>query len=671
MYIKVRLLNGWTEPLVYKIPDSRDAEDIVGAVLSVPLQKRFELALVESVFSDASSYPYVIKEVDSRENLIYDPLYKKFIDAVCSYYALDPIMLYRRLIGFLKKKEEDARVPEKASADADDSCIPSLTDEQQSVYDGIVFFIRNTCYQPCVLYGVTGSGKTEAYCRLLIDNALLRRTGVMLVPEVSLAIRFTEFFKKRFSAQAPVFGFHSATSIKEKRALWEHVRVGTPVLIIGVHLPLLLPLKNLGLIIVDEEHDVGYQEKKYPKLNSKEIALLRAKTCDIPVVLGSATPSIATLYNVEHRGWKLFEMKQRFAGAFPRINTIKLDPAQKRSRFWISKELEKAIADRLEKKEQILIFLNRRGHSFFVQCRDCGFIFRCTACSVALTYHENNLMRCHYCDYNRSLNTACAACSSKQLIKKGIGTQQVAMIIGDLFPQARVARADRDTTGSKKGQKVLDDFAERRTDILVGTQTITKGYHFPGVTLVGILWADMHLGMPVYNATEVTLQQLVQTAGRAGRQSPDSLVIIQTVLEHELFNYVREENYRDFYAYEIKHRTELAYPPCARFAEIELRHECEDVVERDAQESVNFLHAVLDKKPARACCAEDIFDSLRVYAVSLSGPARPPVYKIKNVYIRKIYLKSHSMTAIASLYRRLKARGFESDLFFTPNPLSL
>jgi primosomal protein N' (replication factor Y) len=404
---------------------------------------------------------------------------------------------------------------------------------------------------------------------------------------------------------------------------------------VGVHLPVTLPCANLGLIIIDEEHETGYQEKKHPKIHTKEAALMRASLYQIPLVLGSATPSLTTLHNVHTKGWKLFELTKRFAGSFPTLQHVLLTDKRQRRSFWISTALEQAIKDRLLKREQVIIFLNRRGFSLFVQCKACSFTFMCPNCSVSLTLHGTNRLTCHYCGLHQTLPATCPQCQEKedQFLKKGIGTQQVVTVLQKLFPMANIGRADLDASSRKTAWKqTLSDFEAGKIDIMVGTQTITKGYHFPRVTLVGIIWADLSLNFPIYNATEMALQQIVQVAGRAGRASfykeptqSDSTqknisqgesssnecssndmsfntlshgdisqsevssktispghVIIQSMIDHPIFAYTREETYKKFYDHEMAARKMAGYPPFMRLAEIEIKHSREETVDRDA-----------------------------------------------------------------------------------------
>ncbi len=659
MYINVKLLTGYSQMLTYSIPETWDIRTLVGSFVRVPLRNKVETALVCAIVPELEQTPsFTIKQAYAREVIPADTIYHEFIRQLGLYNALEPLALYKRLRQFLVHKEHSEIT--LVNYHEREQEIPAtqaiLTTEQQAIVNFLKPHIEQPEYKPTLLHGVTGSGKTEVYKKLIEYTYIHNKTTILLLPEVTLAVQFTTLLQASLNKNLLIYGFHSASSAQEKRALWQHLlKSKKPCLIIGVHLPMLLPVPHLGLIIVDEEHEVGYQEKKHPRINTKEAALLRAKLQGIPILLGSATPSLASLYLSKNRGWDYFQLKQRFAGAFPTIKLVKLDTKTKRSHFWISKELQEALAIRLNKKEQCIIFLNRRGYSFFVQCTDCTFIFTCRSCSVSLTLHNTHDLICHYCGFAQKLPECCPACEKTALLKRGIGTQQVVTILEKLFPNARIGRADLDATrNKKKWQHTLNSFYNRELDILVGTQTITKGYHFPYVTLVGILWADNNLHFPVYNAAEVTLQQLIQVAGRAGRQSPESLVIVQTLIRHPIFAYLSETDYLKFYDYELAYRQSLGYPPCLRFAELELRHTDSHILDTEAEQCARAFDALIENKNL---------------SVTMLGPAQPPVHTIQGVSMRKIYLKGPSMTELITLYNKLKDKEFTSKLFFTPNPL--
>lgn len=674
MFIQVRLLKGFQEPLIYKVPADWDAQSLLGKLVKVPIQTQVRSALVINEYQEKPiNIKFTIKEALSIDPFPQDPHYRNFINQLSGYYQLEPLHFIKRIQQFLVEKENS----EPAFGIEEDTITGKdiiLTDEQQKVVDFLSPYIQNTEYAPTLLHGVTGSGKTEVYKQLIIKNFEQHKTTLLLLPEVTLSLQFEKLMRAQLPAHIPIFGFHSGTSPKQKRALWQALLNNQPLLIIGVHLPILLPLPNLGLIIIDEEHETGYQEKKHPKVNTKEAAIMRASIHKIPLLLGSATPSLTSLYNVKTRGWHFFTLKKRFAGSFPSVRVVFLNDApktnsftqfkqpgtdsQKRKNFWISKELELAIADRLEKKEQTIIFLNRRGFSFFVQCKACSFIFQCKNCSVSLTLHGNNQLTCHYCTVALAMPSQCPGCkgNESQFLKKGIGTQQVVSILATLFPKARIARADMDTTAKKKDwQQTVTDFGNGDLDILVGTQTITKGYHFPNVTLVGVLWADLNLHFPVYNAAETTLQQLIQVAGRAGRQRKGSDVIVQAMIDHPIFGYLNEIDYPKFYEREMELRSMVLYPPCTRLVEIELKHTDEYTVDSDAQ---RLIDALLE------CNAKNGLNLI------IMGPAKPPVSKIKNTHARKLYIKGEKIQDIIKLYRAINHASFSSNIYFSPNPVT-
>lgn len=658
MFITVKLLNGYDAPLTYKVPAEWDARNLVGKIVVVPIQKRIEHALIYSVQKQMPTTLFIVREALNLETLPDDATYHAFIKQLSYYCAIDPLVLYKRMASSISDKEYES--PDFVATVQPTIKTVKLTDEQRAVVDFLKPHIITPSYQPTLLHGVTGSGKTEVYKELIKCAYEQGKSTLLLLPEVSLAVNFAHLLRTYFDGTLPVYSFHSATPAVEKRMVWQSLLAGKPMLLIGVHIPLLLPIAHLGCIIVDEEHEVGFQEKKHPRINTKEAAIMRAKLYNIPILLGSATPSMNSLYNVTERGWHYFQLKHRFSGAFPKISLVKLSPEEKRYEFWISKELHAALLDRMARGEQSIIFINRRGYSFFVQCSRCSFIFSCKNCSVSLTYHQDNQkekLLCHYCDLVEVLPSSCSSCaaSSQAFLKKGIGTQQVVTILERLFPNARIGRADADSTKNKKRwQQTMHDFHDRKLDILVGTQTITKGYHFPHVTLVGILWAELNLNIPAYNAAETTLQQLIQVAGRAGRASDTSEVIVQTFSEHQLFNYVTETSYRDFYTYEMAYRKELNYPPYVRFAEIELRGDDETIVDREARHCVQLMEQQV---------------TARSLGVTILGPSKPPVHKIKNVHMRRIYVKSSDIKQTIALFKYLEQHELHSSLFFTPNPV--
>lgn len=654
MYITVRLLNGLKHKLTYKAPNAWQQEDLVGQIVKVPLRNKIERAIIESQDYKISDVKYEIKEAIEIEKIPKDTKYISFLDTLSNYYCTDKIFFFKRIKNFLNQKpvkvigiEESIELPQTQSH--------ILTDEQINAINIISTGIEELKYWPTLLHGVTGSGKTEVYKEIIKKIISQNKSVILLLPEVSLVIQFTKILKASMQ-NITIHEFHSANSVKQKKEIWLDLTLGNPILIIGVHLPIMLPINNLGLIIIDEEHETGFQEKQHPKINSKEAALLRAQVYNIPIVLGSATPSISSIYNAKTKNWPIISMNKRFAGKFPEPVLVNLkELTDKRDNFWISKELEIAIHKQLKNKEQTIIFINRRGYSFFIQCKNCGIITTCEQCSVSLTLHSKNILICHYCAIKKSAPAICTSCNKTDFIKKGLGTEQVVEILQKIFPQARIARADMDSTVNKiEWKETINNFEDKKLDILVGTQTISKGYHFPNVTLVGILWADISLGFPIYNAAEKTLQQVIQVSGRAGRATLNSKVIIQTILDHEIFNYIDETKYLQFYDNEINKRILTQYPPYIRLAEIEIKNKNKEIIESESLKIATFLNTSIQTNNL---------------AVILLGPAIPAVHTIKNTHIRKIYLKAKNINLLIKLFNSIDS-AYNSSINFTPNPLS-
>ncbi len=636
------------------MPESLQPAMAQGLLVQVPLKKQIVPAVVAGIDTSGQRYSFAVKSIVSVYSFPQDLVYADFIAKVGQYYQVDSSIFLNRIQHFLSEKEQEASnfVPSAAMPSHDEVV---LTDDQQKVYESIAPSITAKKHETFLLHGVTGSGKTEIYKKLAHDTLLEGKSVILMLPEVCLALRFQKIFEACFSS-VPVIGFHSVSSVSQKKLLWQMLLEQKPMIIVGVHMPILLPIANLGLILVDEEHDAGYQEKKHPKLHSRDMAILKASMHHVPIVLGSATPSVATLFNVQNRGWKKLEMLERFAGKFPSVQLVSMKKNKKRKNFWITDELYESILDRLNKGEQVIIFLNRRGYSFFVQC-PCGFIFSCHQCSVSLTLHSDQSLVCHYCGHRQLLAQKCPECSghSDEFLKKGIGTQQVVSILQKLFLTARIERADLDSTSKKRSwAQTVEKMQNKEIDILVGTQSITKGYHFAGVTLVGILWADLNLHFPVYNAAEICLQQLIQVAGRAGRQSNDSLVIVQAFDQHPIFQFLNEVDYQKFYDHEIAKRIEVGYPPFKHICEIELKGNDQVCVQREARLVVQLLQKIAIENNASA---------------QILGPVPAMVHKIKSVYSEKLYIKSMARNEMLQLFSVLPQEQFQSSMYFTIDPV--
>lgn len=503
----------------------------------------------------------------------------------------------------------------------------TLNDAQALAVKRVVEAAAGGCFAVFLLLGVTGSGKTQVYIeaiRRVLDQG---KTAMVLVPEISLTPLAVERFQSNFGEEVAVM--HSRLSAGERLQAWKHARDGRARVVVGARSAVFAPLKNLGLLVVDEEHEASYkQSDPAPRYHARNVAVMRAKLSGAVAVLGSATPSVESYFNAQRGKYHLLELPQRIDGVpMPTVQVV--DMARQR-RVWrdeehvLSLSLRRSIAERLERGEQIILLQNRRGFAPLLRCRQCRYVRFCDHCNIPLTYHRRGkLLRCHYCNACERAPDACPQCGSTDILFSGIGTQRVEAAIAEEFPVARIARMDLDTTRGKLAHdRILREFGERRYDILLGTQMVAKGLDFHRVTLVGVISADVGLLLPDFRASERTFQLLAQVAGRAGRGNLPGEVIIQTYSpEHVCLVCAREHHFKRFYHYEIEQRQQLGYPPFRRLAIALFRH---------AQEA-----------QARAA-AQKFADVLRSHAGSfiLYGPAPSPLERLQNQYRYQILLKN-------------------------------
>ena len=443
-----------------------------------------------------------------------------------------------------------------------------LNEEQANAVNNIL----NSRDKLFLLKGVTGSGKTEVYMNLAESMLKEDKSTLILVPEISLTPQMIERFKGRFGSDVAVF--HSKLSDGERFDEWHRVKHGNVNLIVGARSAIFLPFKNLGLIIVDEEHESSYKSEQNPKYQTKEIAEFKSNQCNCKVVLGSATPSIETYYRTKTGDLTLIELKNRVGFLkMPKIEIVDMrEELVKGNKSMFSESLHKLMEEKLSKREQIIIFLNRRGYSTFVSCRNCGYVFKCDKCDISLTYHNNGFLVCHYCGKAIKQPKICPKCNSSYVKFFGAGTEKIEMAVKGIFENARVLRMDVDTTRKKNShEEIYNSFKNGEADILVGTQMISKGLDFPNVTLVGIIAADMSLNIPDYRSAERTFQIVTQVSGRAGRADKEGTSIIQTYTpNHYSFKYAVNNDYEGFFEEEINIREKMGYPPFKKILLINL-----------------------------------------------------------------------------------------------------
>ena len=498
-----------------------------------------------------------------------------------------------------------------------------------------------------LLHGVTGSGKTEVYLQAIAHALGQGRGAIVLVPEISLTPQTVERFKARFSQgqqQTLVAVLHSHLSAGERHDEWHKIRQGRARIVIGARSAVFAPVESLGLVIVDEEHEHSYKQEEAPRYNARDLAVVRGQLEGASVVLGSATPSMESYHNVQRGKYGLLSLTERVDNInMPLVRVIDMRSAGRKEKgiSIFSPQLREAILQRLEKKEQVMLFLNRRGWSSSLQCPDCGFVAECPNCSVSLTYHRAaQQLMCHICGHVEAAPNKCPqeGCGNAAIRFAGLGTEKVEAALAKSFPMAKVKRMDSDTLKRKEDyRRILGDFRTGKIDILLGTQMIAKGLHFPNVTLVGIIHADLSLHIPDFRASERTFQLLTQVAGRAGRGDVEGEVYVQSFTPfHPSIQYARRHDFIGFYEQEIEFRRELRYPPISRVALLTLRGRSEDRVKFFA----DHLRKEMDE------LAGELGD------VVVAGPAPAPLLRAENFYRYQVMMRTPQMSALS---RKLSA----------------
>ncbi len=501
----------------------------------------------------------------------------------------------------------------------------ALNPQQQAAFDCISAALDRKQYRTFLLQGVTGSGKTEVYLNAIEAALALGRSALMLVPEIGLTPAVAGQFYQRFPKRVAIL--HSAFNDNERAQEWRRIRSGEAAVVVATRSGVFAPVSNLGLIIVDEEHDQSYKQQETPRYHGRDVAVMRAHHAGAVVVLGSATPSLESRYNTESGKYTLLELTQRIERRpMPQVELIDMrqEFLETRKHATFSRALIDAVTARLANGEQSMLLLNRRGFSSFVACRACGERVECANCSVTLTYHRRDRrMLCHYCNYSERVPERCPKCDSEYIQFMGLGSERVEAELNGAFPKARIARLDRDAINGKRDyETILAGFRDGDYDILVGTQMIAKGHDIPNVTLVGIVSADVGLGLPDFRAAERTFQLLTQAGGRAGRGETPGIVLIQTINpDHYAIQCAAAQDYQAFYEKEIHFRRALNYPPFAALANIIIQG-------RDEEEALSrsaALGRVLQPAP----------EGIRVM-----GPAAAAMARIKNEYRFQMLLKA-------------------------------
>ena len=524
-----------------------------------------------------------------------------------------------------------------------------LTVEQKAVLDKVIL----EKFKPYLLHGVTGSGKTLVYIKLIEEVLKRGKEAILLVPEISLTPQVVEIFKRRFGKVVAIL--HSGLSNGEKYDEWRKIERREVSIVIGARSAIFAPFTNLGIIIIDEEHSDTYKQENIPKYNAIDVALKRGKNYNIPVVLGSATPSIESYTRSKMGIYELLTMKNRVNKKLPKIYLVDMKEEFKKGNRIFSSLFKEKMEDRLNKGEQVLVLLNRRGYSTVITCKECGFTHKCPNCDIPLTYHKNgNIMKCHYCDYKAPRLLECPNCHSKHINSLGMGTERLEALIKEAFEKAKVIRMDQDTTRNKGAHKrIIDDFKDGKYNVLVGTQMIAKGLDFPNVTLVCVVNGDASLNIPDFRSSERTYELLSQVSGRAGRGEKLGEVIIQGFnVNHYSIIYAKENDYESFYNEEMKIRKVLKYPPYYNLCLIKVSGKDYNAVYGEANKIVTYLKSNLNN--------------------IILGPAASSIPKVNNIYYVQVIIKfKKTKDILSSLEFIQKHYKNKIDVTIDLNPLRI
>ncbi len=513
-----------------------------------------------------------------------------------------------------------------------------LTDEQRHAVSRIIGALDRQHYKTIVLHGITGSGKTEVYLKSAEHAIDMGKSVLILVPEIALATQIEAHFVSRFGNKVALL--HSGLTAGERYDEWGRAHSGERKIVIGARSAVFAPLTDIGLIIVDEEHDSSFKQEDQLRYNSRDIAVLRGKLGQAVTILGSATPAVTSYYHTRSEKFERIEMKRRVGtNQLPEVSVIDLRNREQERNVLFKEEFVRALKETYEQGNQSILLMNRRGFSASVICRDCGSMTECRHCNVTLNMHKGRKqLVCHYCGFQLPINSPCATCGSENLYPVGFGTERVEEEVIKILPEARIARLDSDTARDRKRfMSILKDVRERQIDILIGTQMIAKGLHFPEVTLVGVVWADGGLAFPDYRAAEKTFQLIAQVTGRAGRGEKPGKVIIQTMQPHHYaIRLAAEHDYQKLVNRELEIRKEAGFPPFVRLVSIRIEGEREDQVKKYAFEVAS---------EARAWSISINNES----SIEVLGPAPAPIIKIRDVYRWHILLKARKIKELHGL----------------------
>jgi primosomal protein N' (replication factor Y) len=636
-------------PLTYETEN----EIQIGNIVKIPLKNKY----IWGIVIDFVKKPNKFETKKIIEIISLEKSYIDFIEALSEYYLIEKIIIYKKIIIQMlysfKKNLEHKKNEENSLS------ILSLNKEQNDVVCKLTLLFNKDIKKPCLLHGVTGSGKTFIYIDLIQKYINLNQSIICLFPNAHLAHTVLKEIKKYINPKI-CFEYHSHGTKLERTLVWENIIKKEAIVICGVHIPICLPINLLGLIIIDEEHDLGYIDSRYPFFNIKEISLFRANSQNIPILLSSATPSINSFYQTMQKKYDYLKMSHRhFQTELPKINMIIMDHNQKES--ILSDTLIDEIKVTLDKKEQVLLFFNKKGLYRYAKCKSCNYKFSCNQCSILLTIYSHNVAKCNRCNYKIILPDICPLCSKKNEIKTiGYGLTKITQIVQSIFKENNVISIDGDILKDKnEALSIINNINEKKYDIIIGTQVITKGYNFNNVSLVGIINADQNFCIPNFMIMEETIQQYIQVSGRAGRKDQIGKVIIQSWSDISYLKlYLEESNYIDFINFELEFRQKLLLPPFWKISQILLKIE-----------SIEKGQLIINELYKKIIIKNDYFISEKIIIVHY--PEKALLFKIKSMYYYQIVIKSKNYyyikLAIKDILNEYQLK--YKNIYYIPNQL--
>ncbi|NBX67573.1 MAG: primosomal protein N' [Proteobacteria bacterium] len=641
--IPVRVANSFH----YLIDESSARDLSMGSVVSVPFGSRttygFVVGFPEKAEVESSKLKNVLDVLVA--NPVFDEQMFKFLKWVSDYYChpLGEVIATaipkafwtpRKKIAKEIKRSPEARAQNPLQIEYE------LNPFQKSAVESILELSET---RPYLLHGVTGSGKTEVYLNVLESMIQKDKTGIILVPEIALTPQLTQRFSSRFPNQIAVL--HSDLTPKERIQQWDLITSGTAKIVIGARSAVFAPLKNIGVIVVDEEHETSFKQEDSLRYNARDLAVVRAKLLGAKVILGSATPSVETYQNAISARYVHLKLPERVnKRAMPKTQFVDIkDKHQWYSQdiSWLSRTLVDSLSKTLQQGQQAMLYLNRLGFAHFLFCSDCGHTWRCRNCDVSLTYYQNPpILKCHYCGEQKKVPHSCEVCQGIRLDTMGLGTEQVEKTLQSIFPKARICRMDRGVIKNKKDlERILNRIHEREVDFIIGTQMIAKGHDFPGIALVGVLLADASLNLPDFRANERTFQVVTQVSGRAGRADTPGEVIIQALNPgHPVLLAASHQDQEEFYRTELATRKLFQFPPFHRAVMLRFQHTNPQRVETFANQVVRIIQSELNRRFPKC---------------QILGPTEAPISKVKKMYRWQCLVKTESVKEIQTLLKML------------------